>query len=159
MTAKCRRRGLSLSVCLLALLARTATAEEPVFASGAKLKVEAEGGVGGEGPAWHPKLGLLTSGNGHINQLDRTGKSSIYRKGAGTNGLLFDAQGRLLACEPEKRRVTRTELDGTITVLTDSYQGKRYNQPNDITVDSKGRIYFSDPRYGNPKGMEMFDAG
>src|SRR5439155_23106322 len=66
--------------------------------------------------------------------------------------------GRFLACVPVLRRVTRTELDGTVTVLTERYQGKRYNQPNDITVDSQGRIYFSDPRYGNPKGMEMFDA-
>src|SRR5207247_409212 len=131
---------------------------EGIFAPDARLKVEAEGGAGGEGPAWHPKLGVLTSGNGHINQLDRDGKSRIYRKDAGTNGLLFDAEGRLLACEPVLRRVTRTELDGTITVLTDRFQGKRYNQPNDITVDSKGRIYFSDPQYGDRKGMEIVNG-
>jgi gluconolactonase len=129
-----------------------------IFPPGAKLKTLSAGGSGGEGPAWDPNLGVLTSGNGHIYQLDRQGKSRIYRKDAGTNGLLFDAQGRLLACEPVERRVTRTAPDGTISVLTDRYEGKRYNQPNDITVDSKGRIYFSDPRYGNPKGMEMFDA-
>src|SRR5207253_4198772 len=128
-----------------------------IFAPGAKLKIEAEGGVGGEGPAWHPELGVLTSGNGNIHRLDRAGKSTIQRKGAGTNGLLFDAKGRLLACEPVQRRVTRTELDGTLTVLTERYDGKRYNQPNDITVDSKGRIYFSDPRYGDRKGMEILD--
>jgi gluconolactonase len=132
--------------------------DDAIFAPQAKLKVESAGGSGGEGPAWDPKLGVLTSGNGHIYQLDRAGKSRIYRKGAGTNGLLLDAKGRLLACEPAQRRITRTEEDGTIAVLTDRYEGKRYNQPNDITVDSHGRIYFSDPRYGNPKGMEMFDA-
>src|ERR1043166_4314164 len=143
--------------CAALALAPRAAAQEPIFAEGAKLKVEAEGGVGGEGPAWHSKLGLLTSGNGHINQLDRKGKSTIYRKGAGTNGLLFDAKGRLLACEPEKRRVTRTELDGTITVLTDNYEGKKYNQPNDITVDSQDRIYFSDPRYGSREDMQIRD--
>jgi gluconolactonase len=130
--------------------------DDAIFAPNAKLKVESAGGSGGEGPAWDPKLGLLTSGNGHIYQLDRDGKSRIYRKGAGTNGLLFDAKGRLLACEPGQRRITRTELDGTITVLTDNYANKRYNQPNDITVDSQGRIYFSDPIYGNPKDLEMF---
>jgi gluconolactonase len=54
---------------------------------------------------------VLSSGNGHIYQLDREGKSSIYRKGAGTYGLLFDAQGRLLACEPQRRRITCTERD------------------------------------------------
>src|SRR5947199_4970297 len=84
-------------------------AGEPLFVS--PLKVEAGGGVGGEGPAWHPRLGVLTSGNGHINQLDRDGRSHVYRKDAGTNGLLFDGQGRLLACEPRLRRVTRTEAD------------------------------------------------
>src|ERR1700683_2413003 len=71
-----------------------------IFEAGAKLKVEAGGGAGGEGPAWDPRLGVLSSGNGHIYQLDRTGKSRIYRKGAETNGLLFDSKGRLLACEP-----------------------------------------------------------
>jgi gluconolactonase len=142
-----------------ALFSQVHAGETQIFDPPAKLKVESAGGSGGEGPAWDPKLGVLTSGNGHIYQLDRQGKSRIYRKGAGTNGLLFDAKGRLLACEPALRRVTRTERDGAVTVLTDRYEGKRYNQPNDITVDSTGRIYFSDPRYGNPKGMEMLDAG
>ena len=62
---------------------------------------------------------MLTSGNGHINRLDLDGKSTVYRKDAGTNGLLFDAKGRLLACEPGQRRVTRTDADGKITVLTE----------------------------------------
>src|SRR5438552_12539770 len=92
---------------------------EGIFAPDARLRVEATGGAGGEGPAWHPKLGVLSSGNGHINRLDRMGKSSVYRKGAGTNGLLFDIKGRLVACESDQRRITRTEPDGTITVLTD----------------------------------------
>lgn len=135
----------------------TGRAQEAIFAPGAKFKVESAGGSGGEGPAWHPKLGVLTSGNGHIYRLDRNGKSSIYRKDAGTNGLLFDRKGRLLACEPALRRVTRTEADGKITVLAARYQGKRFNQPNDITVDSHGRIYFSDPQYGDRKGMEIRD--
>lgn len=149
-------RYLAVSLILAALGARV-SAQDAIFAPGAKLKVEAAGGAGGEGPAWHPKLGVLSSGAGHIWQLDRDGQSRIYRKNAGTNGLLFDAQGRLLACEPDLRRVTRTEPDGKITVLTDRYEGKRYNSPNDITVDSQGRIYFSDPRYGPRDGMEIRD--
>jgi len=112
----------------------------------------------GEGPAWHPKLGLLFSGQGGINRLDRDGKLHAHRPDAGTNGLLFDHEGRLVACEPKLRRVTRTELDGTITVLTKRYDGKRYNQPNDVALDSKGRIYFSDPKYGPRDNMEMLDA-
>jgi gluconolactonase len=147
------------SVFLVALISIHARAAEDIFPADAKLKVEAEDAVAGEGPAWHPELGVLMSGhNNHINQLDRQGKTKIYRKDAGTNGLLFDDKGRLLACEPDKRRITRTELDGKITVLTDKYDGKRYNQPNDITVDSQGRIYFSDPFYGGNVKLEMTDA-
>jgi gluconolactonase len=135
-----------------------ALGQTAIFAEGAKLKVEAEGGAGGEGPAWHPKLGLLSSGNGHIYQLTRDGQSRIYRKGAGTNGLLFDAKGRLVTCDSERRRMIRMEADGKLTVLTERYQGKRYNTPNDLTIDSRGRIYFSDPRYGPRDGMEIRDA-
>lgn len=131
-------------------------AADPVFVPDTK-KLVSETGAG-EGPAWDPKLGLLTSGGGDIRRLNRKGKASVFRKGAGTNGLLFDAQGHLLACEPKLRRVTRMNRDGKITVLTDRYEGKRYNQPNDITVDSKGRIYFSDPKYGPRTDMEMVDA-
>ena len=130
---------------------------DPIFEPGAKLKVEAGEGSGGEGPAWHPQLGVLSSGNGHIMRLSRDGKSVVHREGAGTNGLLFDAKGRLLACEPKLRRVTRTEADGSLSVLTDSYRGKKYNQPNDITVDSIGRIYFTDPRYGSRDDMQIRD--
>jgi gluconolactonase len=150
------RTSIGAVVCLLILLGRLSAAEE-IFAPGAMLKVEAEGGVGGEGPAWHPKLGVLMSGNGHVNQLDLNGKKRIYRKDAGTNGLLFDRQGRLLACDSENRRMIRVEADGKLTVLTDRFQGKRYNTPNDLTLDSQNRLYFSDPRYGNRKGMEITD--
>ncbi len=132
-------------------------AADPIFEPRAKLKVEAGQGAGGEGPAWHPQLGVLSSGNGHIMRLTREGKSVVHREGAGTNGLLFDAKGRLLACEPMLRRVTRTELDGTLTVLADNYLGKKFNQPNDITVDSRGRIYFSDPCYGSRDDMQLRD--
>jgi gluconolactonase len=148
---------LGLVCCALSPVASTASAAEEIFAPGAVLKVEAAGGVGGEGPAWHPQLGVLSSGNGHINQLTPDGQSRTYRKGAGTNGLLFDRQGRLIACESEARRISRTELDGKIVILTDRYQGKRYNTPNDLTLDSRGRIYFSDPRYGPRDGMEILD--
>src|SRR5262245_33220302 len=146
------------AVLTLMALPALAAAGEPIFAPGAKLKVEAAGGAGGEGPAWHPKLGVLSSGNGHIYQLDPSGKSRIWRKKAGTNGLLFDHKGRLLACDSEGRRMVRIDVDtGKLTVLTDRYQGKRYNTPNDLTLDSKGHLYFSDPRYGDRKSMEIRD--
>ncbi|MDX1929079.1 MAG: SMP-30/gluconolactonase/LRE family protein [Pirellulaceae bacterium] len=111
----------------------------------------------GEGPAWHPELGLLTSGDGDIHRRDKQGKSSIYRQNAGSNGLLFDRQGRLVICEPVRRRVTRLELDGETTVLAETFGGKKFNQPNDLTIDSKSRIYFSDPRYGARDDMQIVD--
>ena len=112
----------------------------------------------GEGPAWHPELGLLFSGHGGINRRDNGGKLHTWREDAGTNGLLFDRKGRLVACEPKLRRVTRTELDGTITVLADHYEGKPFNQPNDLTIDSQGRIYFSDPKYGPRDNLDIRDS-
>jgi sugar lactone lactonase YvrE len=74
---------------------------------------------------------------------------TTYRTPSGnSNGLTLDRSGRLIACEHSARRVTRTEIDGTITVLADSYQGKRLNSPNDVVVRSDGNIYFTDPPYG-----------
>ncbi len=129
----------------------------PIWASNAQpVELLTEGA--GEGPAWHPELGLLFSGNQSIQNWHPTKGISVHREKAGTNGLLFDHQGRLLACEPAQRRVTRRELDGTLSILTTNYQGARYNTPNDITVDEAGRIYFSDPRYGDRSSMEMKDA-
>jgi len=147
-----------LVVLLLAFAASTSDGRgDDIFEPKSKLKVEAAKGIGGEGPAWHPELGVLTSGNGHINRLAPDGKSTVYRERAGTNGLLFDAKGRLLACEPAQRRVTRQELDGKITVLAEKFDGKRFNTPNDVAVDSKGRVYFSDPCYGDRSKLEMTD--
>ncbi len=112
----------------------------------------------GEGPAWHPELGLLSSGDGNINRRDRNAKTSVYRSNAGSNGLMFDRQGRLIVCEPVRRRVTRIEADGSVKVLAETFDGKKFNQPNDLTIDSRNRIYFSDPRYGARAGMELLDS-
>ena len=130
--------------------------DSPVLAPGAKPELLQETGAG-EGPAWHPELGLLTSGDGHINRRASDGMRSIYRRDVGSNGLLFDHRGRLVICEAAQRRVTRLETDGRLTVLADRYDGKRFNQPNDLAIDSKGRLYFSDPQYGDRAGMEMRD--
>jgi gluconolactonase len=69
-----------------------------------------------------------------------------------SNGLTLDRSGRLVACEHSARRVTRTDLDGTITVLADRYQGKRLNSPNDVVVRTDGSVYFTDPPYGLGQG-------
>lgn len=145
---------------ILTLTLLSLGADEPIFEKGAKLAILAKAPGSGEGPVWHPKLGVLTSGlDGNVHRLALDGKTSVHREKAHTNGLLFDSLGRLIACEPGQRRVTRTELDGKITVLTDNWAGKRYNTPNDLSIDDKGRIYFSDPRYGDRKGMEMLADG
>jgi gluconolactonase len=145
--------------CLAAFVALStdAASADSVFVPGSKPVLLQDQGAG-EGPAWHPELGLLTSGEGNINRRDLNGKASIYRKDAGSNGLMFDRQGRLVVCEAARRRVTRIETDGTVTVLAANYQGKRFNQPNDLTMDSRDRIYFSDPRYGDRTGMEITDS-
>lgn len=111
----------------------------------------------GEGPAWHPQLGLLTSGEGNINLRDRSGTVSVYVAEAGSNGLLVDREGRIVVCEPVRRRVSRRTIDGKTTVLAETFGGKKFNQPNDVAVDSKNRLYFTDPRYGSREGMELLD--
>jgi gluconolactonase len=90
---------------------------------------------------------------GHIWRFNpQTGKTTIFRSPSGmSNGLKFDAAGNLLAAEGADfggRRITRTDMTtGKSHVIGDFYQGRRFNAPNDITIDEKGRIYFSDPRY------------
>ncbi len=109
----------------------------------------------GEGPAWKDGSLYFTDGQ-HINRLGPDGKTTVFRHNA-SNGLLFDHKGRLVACESGLRRVTRTEKDGSITVLADRFEGKRFNTPNDLCMDSKGRIYFTDPRYGSREEMEIVE--
>ncbi len=77
---------------------------------------------------------------------EETGAVSVYRKSSNNaNGNTRDRQGRLVTCEHRGRRVIRTEYDGAITVLADSFQGKKLNSPNDVVVKSDGSIWFTDP--------------
>jgi gluconolactonase len=74
---------------------------------------------------------------------------SVYRQPSmNSNGNTIDREGRLITCEHSGRRVTRTELDGSITIIADKYNGKRLNSPNDAVVTSDGAIWFTDPVYG-----------
>jgi len=80
---------------------------------------------------------------------ETTGVVGVFRASAGfANGNTVDRQGRLVTCEQGARRLTRTEHDGSVTVLADRYQGKRLNSPNDVVEHSNGSIWFTDPRYG-----------
>src|SRR4051812_31413682 len=106
-----------------------------------------------EGPVW---VGdgryLLFSdipNNRMLRWLEDTGEVSVFRSPSNySNGNTRDREGRLLTCEHDTRRVTRTEHDGTITVLIDTFQGKKFNAPNDVVVHSDGAIWFTDPGYG-----------
>lgn len=118
-----------------------------------------------EGPSWHPTGNVYFSDipNERIMRRDPNGELHVFRTSSGfTNGTCFDLQGRMICCEgggaASKRRITRLELDGTVTVLADTFEGKRINSPNDCTVDRKGRVYFTDPRYGSRAGLEQVDA-
>jgi gluconolactonase len=106
-----------------------------------------------EGPAWFGGgRYLLWSDlpNNRILRYDDTdGSVSVFRAPSGnTNGNTVDREGRLISCEHHNRRVTRTEHDGSITVLADRHAGKRLNSPNDVVVKSDGSIWFTDPDYG-----------
>jgi gluconolactonase len=118
-----------------------------------------------EGPAVDASGNVFFSdiaGN-RILKMDAKGVVTTFRADSGrTNGNCFDAQGRLVSCEggeqgPGRRRIVRTDMKtGEVTVLTDKYDGKRYNSPNDCCVDGKGRIWFTDPRYGADRSdLEM----
>jgi gluconolactonase len=113
-----------------------------------------------EGPLWWKEGKYLLFSDIHNN------KRMKYEPGAGTsvfleptnraNGLTRDLQGRLLACEHDTRRVTRLELDGSLTVIANSFQGRQLNRPNDVVVKSDGAIYFTDP-WTNPALPNQWD--
>ncbi len=88
--------------------------------------------------------------NNRIMRWDEdTGRTSVYRKPSNnSNGNTRDRQGRLVTCEHDARRVTRTEYDGTITVILDKFDGKPLNSPNDVVVKSDDSIWFTDPPFG-----------
>jgi gluconolactonase len=108
-----------------------------------------------EGPCWSQDGRYLIWSDIPNNRMLRwvpdalTGSVSVFRTDSNyANGNTRDRQGRLVSCEHGTRRVTRTEHDGSITVIADSYNGKRLNSPNDVVVKSDGTIWFTDPSYG-----------
>lgn len=122
-----------------------------------------------EGPAWSPE-GFLVFSDPNTNVIyaykPQTNNVEIYRTKsgyagvdagayhqAGSNGLAFDAEGRLTICQHGDRRVIRVEKKGPVTVLADSYEGKKLNSPNDLVYRSDGTLFFTDPPYGLPKAF------
>lgn len=164
-----RRPLPALAVLAVLLAAPAARAADDIFPADAKLEKIFDGGlVLTEGVAVAPD-GMVYFSDitfthvsrdkklpveaGHIWKLDpKTGKATIFRSPSGmSNGLKFDADGNLLAAEGADfggRRVTRTDMKtGKATIVAGLFEGRPLNSPNDITLDEKGRVYFSDPRY------------
>jgi gluconolactonase len=106
-----------------------------------------------EGPVYVPMGRFLAWSDIPNNRMMRwdetTGCTGVFRYPAGyTNGNTIDRQGRIVSCEHGGRRVSRTEHDGSITTIADTYDGKRLNSPNDVVVKSDDSIWFTDPAYG-----------
>jgi gluconolactonase len=115
-----------------------------------------------EGPVWFGDGNYLLFSDIPNNRIMRWTPEvgiSIFRQPSNfSNGHTRDRVGRLISCEHGARRVTRTEHDGTITVIADSYNGKRLNSPNDVVVKSDGTIWFTDPHYGIMTDYEGYRA-
>ena len=113
-----------------------------------------------EGPLWWKEGGYLLFSDIHNNRRMKytpgQGVTVFQEPTNRANGLTRDLQGRLLACEHDSRRVTRQELDGSLTVIANSFQGRRLNRPNDVVVKSDGSIYFTDP-WTSPAAPEQWD--
>lgn len=139
---------------------------EPMFNSyvlgNAPVKQLATGFDWVEGPVWFGDAGCLLFSDIPNNRIMRwtpdEGISTYRRPSSYSNGHTRDLQGRLVSCEHGTRRVTRTEHNGEITVLADSFDGKPLNSPNDVVVKSDGTIWFTDPHYGIMTNYEGFKS-
>jgi gluconolactonase len=133
------------------------------FVGTARVEKLFEGCRWAEGPAYFAAGRYLVWSdipNDRILRWDETtGATGVFRQPAGyTNGHTVDRQGRLVSCEHGGRRVSRTEHDGSITVVADRYDGKRLNSPNDVVVKSDGSVWFTDPAYGIDTDYEGHQA-
>ncbi len=133
--------------------------EGPLVKAGATFRKLAGDFKFTEGPALAPDGSIHFSDipNERIHRYDpATGALSVFREQSGkANGLFFTPAGALVACEGGNRRVTRTDFSGKFEVLTDKWEGKKFNSPNDIAPDGHGGFYFSDPRYGKGEAREI----
>jgi gluconolactonase len=139
-----------------------ATAQETIVPANAKVELVWNDGDFTEGPTAAADGAILFSdiGNRIMRFEPKTKQTTVFRDPSGrANGLMFDQQGRLVACEGANqgggRRISITDKDGKVRTLADRYQGKRFNSPNDLAIDAKGRVYFTDPRYVGDDPREL----
>ncbi len=139
---------------------------DPVFSTyvlgNAPVKQLATGFDWVEGPVWFGDANCLLFSDIPNNRIMRwtpgEGISTYRHPSNFANGHTRDRQGRLISCEHGSRSVTRTEHDGTVTVIADGYDGKKLNSPNDVVVKSDGTIWFTDPHYGIMTNYEGYKA-
>lgn len=146
--------GLSRPLC-----AQAVSAVSPALFAG-PVETVATGFQFTEGPLWHPEGVLLFSDipANHIYRLTTAGVASIWRADSGSaNGLTFDRDGRLVACEHGNRRVSVTAADGTVAARAERWEGARFNSPNDAALRADGSLYFTDPPYGLGKRPREID--
>lgn len=137
---------------------KAAAKSKSVVALGAEVKKLAGDFKFTEGPAGNAEgdVYFVDIPNNRILKWSLDGKLSTFLENSGgANGLYFDKNGNLLACQGEARRLASISSQGEITILAEKYNGKKFNSPNDLWIDPKGGVYFSDPRYGNREGMEQ----
>ncbi len=129
-----------------------------VVAPGAKVVKLAGGFEFTEGPAADAEGNVFFTDipNSKIHKLSSDGRVSTFVDRTGeANGLYFDGNGNLIACQGGARKLVSIDKTGKVTVLADKYDGKRLNSPNDLWIDPKGGIYFTDPRYGGRDNLEQ----
>ena len=153
-----RRLVIGLVVGLLVASPQPSTQERSLVAPGSTVERIATGFGFLEGPAADPDGNLYFSDipRDRIHRWTPETGVSTFREGTGlANGLRFTPDGQLLICEMGNRRVTAIDVGGQVSVLADALEGRRFNSPDDLWVDPKGGIYFSDPRYGADDDKEM----
>lgn len=142
----------------------TPTAQDAIVAADAKPELLWAEGEFTEGPALAPDGSIVFSDIGNtLYRFDpKTKKVVVYREKSGrANGLMFNPQGELVACEGANtgggRRISITGKDGNVRTLSDNYDGKRFNSPNDLAIAPRGDVYFTDPRYvgDDPRDLDF----
>jgi len=137
---------------------KEAAQSKSLVAAGAEVKKLAGDFQFTEGPAGDAEGNVYFSDipNNRILKWSLDGKLSTFLENSGgANGLYFDKDGNLLACQGTARRLVSISPKGEVTVLAEQYNGKKFNSPNDLWIDPKGGVYFSDPRYGGREDMEQ----